>query len=702
MSYLTRPAFHFIGGVYSNPSTANNNDFADVFDVDTLEFKSTITPIVVGTTPATVIDPAGQQQITYSGPQDSATVRAWLMGLMTGLPADEGGPYGQQAHWNYYGDHATRFDSATVKTIWARPGVTVPPGDPLYGATVQIVGNVFFGGPPTSPVIVDVDPYALVTSQIFSAGIQVVAADGTTVLIDAQQNNRAFSYFINPYKNVDPNAIGFQMVSAIFICAVQSGPGLRINPSGVTSPALDDLAAAVAAGAGLNLRYCFYDAIYQTPPDQLHQNFAKGIYSANPYLGKVLGTLGVLQPGDLLSAPMGRKLYVQTPFSTAGATCGGQPVTGRTISLGEAMANVDTAGQMVTVDVISTFPECNVQTNEKLALGDMALVLVPATGAPIPIGPIPNDQQTYESGGGLVEVAYGSSPNLSQIEQNLATGRLAVQGLTPAQVLLAEVPGIDIQTDDRAVYFQEATPGQNGGPAVPGTVTSTIQVFEKGAPAQSATTVNLEYWMCQKDYINPDKPMVPVPLQTTPPQPTLGRYFTVAGATALPNTSYFLPYYGGGPQTVQVMTDQVTVPAGGVLTLTLTALRPGVSAIRFLDAGQAPAAPNFAWDNVYYAMVRILPTDDYSGYTDAQINNWPFIYANVFCYFSVLYPIMSTFIPWGPDDAPRDPEKVKAFANNILQFTDPSFWDSTLYMPITREMSAGKRALLARWCQLNS
>jgi len=697
MSYMSRPAFHFMGGVYSNPSTANNNDFADVFDVDTLEFKPTMTPIPG----ATVQDPAGQQQVNYGGPQDASTARQWLMGLMTGLPSSEGGPYGQQAHWNYYGDHATRFDSATVSSIWARPGVTVPSSDPLYGATVQIVGNVFFGGPPTSPVIVDVDPYALVTSQIFSAGIRVVAADGQTVLIDAQQNNRAFSYFINPYKNVDPNAIGFQMVSAIFICAVQNGPGLTINPSGVTSPALDDLASAVAAGAGLNLRYCFYDAIYQTPPDQLHQNFAKGIYSANPYLGKVLGTLGVLQPTDLLSAPMGRKLYVQTSFSTAGATCGGQSVTAGNITLGEAMANVDATNQIVTLDVISTFPECNVATNEKLALGNMELVLLPATGSPIPIGPIPNDQQTYESGGGLVEIDYASSPNLAAIEQNLATGVLAIQGLAPSQILLAELPGIDIQTDDRAVYFQETTPGQGGGPAVPGTAIMTINVFEKGALASNETTVNLEYWMCQKDYVNPDKPMVPVPLQTTPPQPTLGRYFTVAGATALPNTSYFLPYYGGGPQTVEVMTDQVTVPAGGVLTLRLTAVRPGVSAIRFLDAGQTPAAPNFAWDNVFYAMVRILPTDDFSSYTDQQINNWPFIYANVFCYFSVLYPIMSTFIPWGPEEAPRDPEKVKAFANNILQFTDPGFWDSTLYMPITREMSAGRRTLLARWCQLN-
>lgn len=676
MSYLTRPAFHFKGNSFSNPSTANNNDYANVFDVDTLAFTPVMTPI----TGATVEQPPGQQTNSYGGPQDAATARAWLMGLMNNIDLGDGGPYGQQAHWNYYGDHATRFDQATVNTIWARPGVSVPATDPLYGATVQIVGNVFFGGRATDPVIVDVDPYGLVTSQIFSAGIQVMAADGTTVLIDAQQNNRAFSYFINPNKNIDPAAIGFQMVSAIFICSVQSGPGLRINPSGVQSAALDDLAAAVDAGAGLNLRYCFYDAIYKTSPQDLYAQFSKGLYNANPYVGTVLGSLGVLQPGDLLSAPMGRKLYVQTRFPLSATTCNGQtPASTNAITLGTALANVDTTQQLITLDLISTLPECNVTTNSKLDIGTPQLVILPESGAPIPVGTITNDTATYTASAGLVEIAYGSNPNLAAIEQNIGTGQLAIQALNPAQTLLTEVPTIDIQTDDRAVYFQE-----NGTSAI------TIRVFQKGVPASAETTLNLEYWVCQRDFINPDKPMVPV----------TSRYFTVAGTTAQPATTYSLPYFNNG-NPVDVITDQITVPAGGVLTLQLTAVRPGASAIRFLDATQPPVIPNFGWDNVFYALARILPTDDYSGYTDDQINNWPFIYANVFCYFSVLYPIMSTFIPWGPDEAPNDPQKVKQFANNMLQFTDPSFWDSTLYMPITRELSAGKRELLARWCQLN-
>jgi hypothetical protein len=62
---------------------------------------------------------------------------------------------------------------------------------------------------------------------------------------------------------------------------------------------------------------------------------------------------------------------------------------------------------------------------------------------------------------------------------------------------------------------------------------------------------------------------------------------------------------------------------------------------------------------------------------------------------------MSKMMPWGPDNAPNDPEEIrKVYADLIRTFTNEKMWDSTLYMPITRELSAGKRALIQRWCNL--
>ncbi len=191
--------------------------------------------------------------------------------------------------------------------------------------------------------------------------------------------------------------------------------------------------------------------------------------------------------------------------------------------------------------------------------------------------------------------------------------------------------------------------------------------------------------MCEKDLVNPDKPQVPV----------VNPYFSVAGAVNAPNTPYTLGYLAGNPSypngVVSVLTQSVQVPAGGLLTLQLTALRPGVSMIRFVDpALQPPPSPNFAWDNCDFAIVRILPYNDYSGYTDQQINSWTFIYANFFGFYSVLYPAMSKLIPWGPTDAPNNPAEVRKLAAQMMSFTKADMWYSTIYMPITRDLSGGQ------------
>lgn len=73
---------------------------------------------------------------------------------------------------------------------------------------------------------------------------------------------------------------------------------------------------------------------------------------------------------------------------------------------------------------------------------------------------------------------------------------------------------------------------------------------------------------------------------------------------------------------------------------------------------------------------------------------------DIFNFFALLHPIMSTVIPCGPNDAPSNPAYVAKFALALMTLTNPDMWDSTLYMPITRDLSAGKRAPPWRWCNL--
>ncbi len=125
----------------------------------------------------------------------------------------------------------------------------------------------------------------------------------------------AYSYFINPNKNLDPNCEGFQGVSARFQFGLKK-ENLWCDADFLkSSPALADLLAQVEQGQGLMVRFCFYDAVFKIQAIELNASYNNNQFVFNPYVGKVLGTIGVWKPGELASAPVGRMLRVQTPYN---------------------------------------------------------------------------------------------------------------------------------------------------------------------------------------------------------------------------------------------------------------------------------------------------------------------------------------------------------------------------------------------------
>ena len=90
----------------------------------------------------------------------------------------------------------------------------------------------------------------------------------------------------------------------------------------------------------------------------------------------------------------------------------------------------------------------------------------------------------------------------------------AITGLTKALALDGRAHGITVGQIDignaetpMTARMRDGVPQPNG-PTVPGTATITIHVYRKGVLAQTATTLDLEYWVCQRDFVNPDKPMI--------------------------------------------------------------------------------------------------------------------------------------------------------------------------------------------------
>ncbi len=761
MSYLIPPRLNFFGNVSANPPTTNNNDLASVYDVDTMTLNNVMRIFDGGTTTL----PAGATNtFDWNSVGDNLGLRQWLMGLMQ-IPDsyfqedDLGGlTHGQMAHWNYYGDHDTQFPNTTINSAVLASGQPAAAGDDALKLQVSLNGDIFYGRR-RGGSLVDADPTGLITSQIFSGQFLLslpIEGGGSFPVLIADHPTTAYSYIINPNKNLNSSCEGFESVSSIFQFGLKNENLTFVDDPVFHSPAMNDLKQQARQGLGLMVRFCFYDAVFNIQAIQLNQLF-NGMppqYVYNPYYGSLIGTIGVWNADEISSAPVGRKLRVQVPYQyppqqssltplqladkrkrmhsvskyrARVKTKAGDPSAPRTARLGGTMAHVNTALGVVTLDWVCTFPEADTVTREKVDLGPLSLVLLYGVNESqsVTIGVINdpvnknNSKAIYESSGGVFDVSYANSPDRAIIEANIATGRLAIVApnltLDPvtAKYPLMEIEAFDVQTENRVVYFDAGVYDQPGGTPIPGTSQITIQVLVKGVAPTTPTQVNLEYWMCQKVTLDP-MTMQPIPM-VNPDRvqvPVVDPYFTVAGTVPQPPTKYFLgflsqdPMYPGG--NVSVTTEQVTVPAGGQLTLNLTALpvgmnpstfRAGVSLIRFTDPAN-PVTPNFAWDNCDYATVRILPFDDYSQVPDATINNWSYIYSEVFGFYSVLYPVMSKVIPWGPTGAPNNPAEVKQFASQILALTDFNMWNTTIYMPITRDLSGGKRELLRRWCNL--
>ena len=139
--------------------------------------------------------------------------------------------------------------------------------------------------------------------------------------------------------------------------------------------------------------------------------------------------------------------------------------------------------------------------------------------------------------------------------------------------------------------------------------------------------------------------------------------------------------------------------AQGNLAMTITGIDPGLCILVFVPNGENPPPKDLngfapAWADLYFVHIRVLPADaDLDAIPDNQIT-WDLVYEKVLRYFYKMFPVMDQHLPLD------DKAACSRAAQMLLLLTDASAWSSTLYMPITRELSDGKRRLLQRWCRL--
>jgi hypothetical protein len=341
------------------------------------------------------------------------------------------------------------------------------------------------------------------------------------------------------------------------------------------------------------------------------------------------------------------------------------------------MASVDTSKNNLAVSFLTTILETDLNATKE-QLGTLSLQAVNSSGKvlldeSIPYNSTPDnqgyDKPSYDQTSGILDFTI-TAELAQQIQNGTATLQLSVSQPSGSVVALQQA-SLVAETDQRGVYLDE---GEQQ--------TITVQVYENGVPASGD---NISVLVAQY-YEDPGDPSNQFP------------YVLVTDAN---QGDACLQLNDGQYQLVLPVTD-------GAVSFSLTSVNPGTAMLGFFPfygSNQPQPAPGgvngfpSSQTTSYYAVVRCLGFDNgLLSLPDDQIN-WDNTYQIVLQVYNLVYPKMSVYADLG------DQTTVENMAARILRATEyPQNFDWTMFMPVTREMSAGKRSLLRRFCQqaLNS
>jgi hypothetical protein len=127
-----------------------------------------------------------------------------------------------------------------------------------------------------------------------------------------------------------------------------------------------------------------------------------------------------------------------------------------------------------------------------------------------------------------------------------------------------------------------------------------------------------------------------------------------------------------------------TTNAQGIATFPLAGTAGQVEGYMLVPGNGAPI-PNFDQQSVTYVYVRTRPADD----DIARMSpTWDNVHKFVLRNWQAMAPCMDNWLDLG------NPDQVKSFATMLRQLTDNANFESFRFMPVTRDMTAGERALL--------
>ena len=729
MSVLSFPRIYFKGYMEWDPCTFNNNDWQAFPTYDCANAALNWSFLATqGTTPD---NPQGITPANFG-----STFRPWAITLQDDTNPNDNPPPGKRipAEWNMFGSHGVSFvqyDKQTTTIIGGALELDKPvTSDPLIGTPVSISGD---GGQGPGR-LVDVNPASFWSSQIYYDQLQFGSKD---CHLSGPRRFRMYSRWQNLSRIYNQDKLLTQPAAGVAACFQTCIPFVEVNwtTKGVTSPLMEQLrkAASQPGALGIMVRFTAYVNLYfqngnfnsiGTKP-RTYEELASALSAAwadwyssggsktsqffsNPCYSHIVGAVGVWNDGELATVPGGRYLVAQTPVapvnptataSTTPQTTAGSlghalqavvpNVTENTITLGPVVTSIDYKSHLISLDFSSAIPENGVS-------GDTSSNLIKADFGPLSIGVMANGKFTsivtlkykqyqksaYEASAGIIDVPFPS-----KMTELLKSGTLAIQAQKQT-ALMEQV--YTAQTDNRGIYLDQGEQSQ-----------FKVTVCQKGVSSPGVKVLVVKY----------DNNLNLIP--TVQPQ--------------------FVNFTNGSQQIIQVPLNSqagstptrvtvVTADDNGVATVGIAAQSPGFPVLALFPyaaddqtmpqppmalIGPPPAQGGPPYrdfiTNAFYTTARVLPFDDdvpgqfislwNSTHDPAQA--WTFIYDQILYVYDMLFNVMLNYVNLG---SRQDVEKNIDSISYVI--TKKAAAESTHAMPITRDMSAGKRTALQLWIYL--
>jgi hypothetical protein len=751
MSVLSFPRLYFHGFMEWDVNTANNNDYLPTYD---------------GADAALDWSFLARQNPPITQENFRDTFRPWVIRPAGDScpPSDPGSPTPDNcsdsatchmaSRWNYYGGNGCSFvqyekGGKVTRTTGGDLGYGRPAAasDPILGQPIAMAGNTF-GGRKSPARLVDINPASPFCSQIYLAGFQA-GNGGTSIGGPPVERMTSRSFFVP--RNISSDLIIAGAIGVLFQTTIPKS-AIQFGNAG-NSPLLAALYEAVqaAGAAGLMLRFSAYDTLYyqngifNDQPyqprtcDELTVLYQEGKVFLNPAYSSVTGVIGVWNEGELATAPGGhllvpnalvqpiaasaasapgaaaraaRPVRAAAPIAMAGhAHVGhldvapGDPAVaaaasgGPALALGMIVAEVNAGAGIVSLDFENAIPEWDL-AGVRFNYGTIE-VGVQNGGAFQTIGSFGYDQYdhtAYEARGGIVDVPFGPGVTAAQVSEWMASPEALLALRIGGTVASLEAP-LTVDTDERAVYVDQCRTEQ-----------IQLQVRYRNAPPPAGTRVLLAQYYPWPLVLGSGQWQ----LFGAPPPATGGGVCTEAATTP------YLTFPGLPPVPV------VAVDGAGNATVPIAAQDSGFPLLAYYPylPGQSQPVPQsqvtfgfagystYSVSTAYYSAIRVLPFDNalvgrfvdrwngtgsYAGQPKYdRLLTWQFIYGNILYVYDMLYPVMDAFMPLG------NLVRVEGAIDQLMLMVAESMESSTLYMPVTRELSAGKRLILESWGELVS